>query len=275
MEFLGIDFSGNVRSWRADSATSNVWICRVKCGSDLSPRVTELKPIQHLVGNGSPFRRLAYLLADGQFLAAAIDAPFSLPSRHVPKEGWPKLLHLVDAISVEPAEPFPTGPSLIALAQSMAPLESLKPLRRTEKVWSERNINVRSTLWWKPRGGAPFAAACMKLLATARFPPCWPWSPHTEGLVVEAFPAAQLWSWDLPFQKYDGLDGIDVRKEIIRRLEPRVTFGPFRKIAEESADALDAVISSFAAIAVHRAEVRGLDDDSATVAREGWIAVHP
>jgi hypothetical protein len=115
----------------------------------------------------------------------------------------------------------------------------------------------------------------MKLLATAGFPPCWPWSSQTEGLVVEAFPAAQLWSWNLPFQKYDGLDGIDVRKEIIRRLEPRVTFRRFRKIAEESADALDAVISSFAAIAVHRAEVRGLDDDSATVAREDWIAAHP
>jgi|HubBroStandDraft_6_1064221.scaffolds.fasta_scaffold264446_2 hypothetical protein len=274
MEFLGIDFSGNVRSWRADRATSNVWVCRVKCGSDLSPRVTELKPVQHLVGNGSPFRRLANLLAEGQFVAAAIDAPFSLPSRHVPKEGWPKLLQLVDALSVDVAAPFPTGQSLIALAQSMANLECLKPLRRTEKVWFERKINVRSTLWWKPRGGAPFAAASMKLLATAGFPPCWPWSSQTEALVVEAFPAAQLWSWNLPFQKYDGPDGIDVRKEIIRRLEPRVAFGQFRKIAEESADALDAVISSFAAIAVHRAEASGLNDDSATVAREGWIAVH-
>ena len=158
------------------------------------------------------------------------------PSRcpHVPKEGWPKLLQMVDALSVDPAAPFPTGQSLIALAQSMANLECLKPLRRTEKVWSERKINVRSTLWWKPRGGAPFAAACMKLLATAGFPPCWPWSSRTESLVVEAFPAAQLWSWNLPFQKYDGLDGIDVRKEIIRRLEPRVTFGRFRKTAEES-----------------------------------------
>jgi hypothetical protein len=199
MEFLGIDFSGNVRSWRAGCATSNVWVCRVEWGSDLRPCVTELQPVQYLPGDESPFRRLADLLAERQFLAAAIDAPFSLPSRHVPKEGWLKLLELVDALSVDPAAPFPNGQSLIALAQTVSDLECSKPLRCTEKLWSSQRINVRSTLWWKPRGGAPFAAACMKLLATTGFPPCWPWSAQTEGLIVEAFPAAQLWSWKLPF----------------------------------------------------------------------------
>ena len=78
MEFLGIDFSGNARSWRAGRATSNVWVCRVRCGSDLRPHVTELQPVQRLAGNGPPFRRLADLLAGRQFSAAAIDAPFSL-----------------------------------------------------------------------------------------------------------------------------------------------------------------------------------------------------
>lgn len=175
----------------------------MKCGSDLRPDVTELQPVQCIAGNGSPFQRLADLLAGTQFSAAAIDAPFSLPSRYVPTEGWLKLLQLVDALSVEAEMPFPRAQSLIALAQTTSHLESQKPLRLTEKLWSDRRINVRSTLWWKPRGGAPFAAACMKLLATARFPPCWPWSTQIEGLVVEAFPAAQLWSWKLPLQKYD------------------------------------------------------------------------
>jgi hypothetical protein len=30
MEFLGIDFSGNARSWGAGRATSNVWIAQMK-----------------------------------------------------------------------------------------------------------------------------------------------------------------------------------------------------------------------------------------------------
>ena len=115
----------------------------------------------------------------------------------------------------------------------------------------------------------------MKLLAAAGFPPCWPWSGQTEGLVLEAFPAAQLWSWKLPLQKYDGRDGISVRQEIIRGLESRINFGGFRKAVEETADALDAVISSFAAIAAVRGKATQPDGDGAIVAREGWIAVHP
>jgi hypothetical protein len=209
----------------------------VKCGSDLRPVVTELQPVQCIAGNGPPFRRLADLLAGRQFSAAAIDAPFSLPSRYVPTEGWLRLLQLVDALSVDADMPFPRAQSLIVLAQTTSHLESQKPLRLTEKLWSDRRINVRSTLWWKPRGGAPFAAACMKLLATARFPPCWPRSTEIEGLVVEAFPAAQLWSWKLPLQKYDGRDGISARQEIIRGLESRINLGRFRKAAEETATA--------------------------------------
>jgi predicted nuclease with RNAse H fold len=275
MEFLGIDFSGNARSWRASRTTSNLWICRVRRDFELRPLVTELVPVQYLAGDGPPFQRLADLLAERQFSAAAIDAPFSLPSRHVPNEGWLKLLQLIDALPIDSATPFPNAQSLIELAQTISELESRKPLRRTEKLWSDRRINVRSTLWWKPRGGAPFAAACMKLLAMAGLPPCWPWSTRTKGLVVEAFPAAQLWSWKLPQQKYDGRDGIEVRQVIIRGLESRVDFGRFRKAAEQSADALDAVIASFAAIAAFRGEAIEPEGDVMTVAREGWIAVHP
>ncbi|MGD0421303.1 MAG: DUF429 domain-containing protein [Xanthobacteraceae bacterium] len=274
MDFLGIDFSGNARSWRVSTATSNVWVCRTKCDSDQKPRVAELRQVQHLEGTGSPFQRLADILAAKQFSAAAIDAPFSLPSRYVPTDGWLKLLELVDALPFDSPAPFPSGSSLITLAETVADLDRMKPLRCTEKYWSDRGINVRSTLWWKPRGGAPFAASCMKLLATAGFPECWPWSAQTEGLIVEAFPAAQLWSWDLPFKKYDGNNGNNVRQEIIRGLEPRVDLGRFRKAAEESADALDAVVASFAAIAAYRGVSIRPDADSAIVSREGWIAVH-
>lgn len=241
VEFLGIDFSGNARSWRASKATSNIWVCRVKCPGDQKPKVTELRPVQALKGTGSTFHCLADILAAKQFSAAAIDAPFSLPSRYVPVDGWLELLELVDALPCDRSAPFPSGPSLISLAEDIASLDCLKPLRCTERRWSDRGINVRSTLWWKPRGGAPFAVACMKLLATAGFPSCWPWSLGTEELIAEAFPAAQLWSWGLPFKQYDGSKGSDVREGIIRGLESRVSFDRFRKLAEESADALDAV----------------------------------
>jgi len=274
MEFLGIDFSGNARSWRAGRTTSNVWVCRSKCASEQKPHVTELRPVQHLERTGSPFQRLADILAGKQFSAAAIDAPFSLPLRYVPSDGWPKLLELVDALPLDPSAQFPNGPSLIALAKTVAKLDCPKPLRCTEKRWSDCGINVRSTLWWKPRGGAPFAAACIKLLATAGFPPCWPWMTQSEGLIAEAFPAAQLCSWKLPFKQYDGSNGSDVRQKIIRDLQPRVNFGRFRRVAEESADALDAVISSFGAIAAYRGEAIRPEADKATVSREGWIAVH-
>jgi hypothetical protein len=220
------------------------------------------------------------ILAAKQFSAAAIDAPFSLPSRYVPEEGWLGLLKLVDALPLDPDAPFPNGPSLITLAKTVVtldPLEALnplKPFRRTEKYWSDRGVNVRSTLWWKPRGGAPFAAACMKLLATAGLPPCWPWAASTEGIIAEAFPAAQLRSWGMPFTNYDGSDGSDMTRQIIQGLERRVNFDRFRESAEKSADALDAVISSFAAIAAYRTEVPRPEADEEVVLREGWIAVH-
>jgi hypothetical protein len=82
----------------ATGATSNIWGCRIKCRSDQEAQVTELRPVQDLDGTGSPFKRLADLLAAKQFSAAAIDAPFSLPSRYVPVDGWLELLKLVDAL---------------------------------------------------------------------------------------------------------------------------------------------------------------------------------
>ena len=131
-------------------------------------------------------------MRSNQFAAAAIDAPFSLPQRHVPAEGWLDLLKKVDALDLVGNAEFPRGPALIELAKSISELEQQKPLRQTEMYWKERKLNVRSTLWWKPRGGAPFATACMKLLAMAKFPPCWPWANAEQGLIAEAFPAASF-----------------------------------------------------------------------------------
>jgi hypothetical protein len=277
VEYLGIDFSGNHVSWRSHCTNSNVWICRVESEDKSVPQVTELHTVQCLPGQSSPFERLAELLAGKLFAAAAIDAPFSLPQRHVPADGWLELLKKVHSLDLAGNVPFPSGAALIALAKSIAELEQSKPLRLTEKYWREQRVNVRSTLWWKPRGGAPFAAACMKLLTMAKFPPCWPWTNAEQGLIAEAFPTAQLQSWKLPYEKYDGPRGTEVRCQIICGLESqsRINFGRFRPAVEQSADALDAVIASFAAIAAHQGYATYPITDRSTVLLEGWIAIHP
>lgn len=277
MKFLGIDFSGNAASWKASRTRSNVWICRVESDHNSKPQVVALQTVQQLPGQSAPYEKLADLLASKRFAAAAIDAPFSLPQRYVPADGWLELLRKVHALDLAGNVPFPSGQALIALAESIAELEQLKPLRLTEKYWLEQRVNVRSTLWWKPRGGAPFAAACMKLLAMAKFPPCWPWTNAEQGLIAEAFPSAQLQSWKLPYQKYDGPQGIEMRRQIIYGLESksRINFGSFRPAAEQCADALDAVVASFAGIAAHYSQATFPIVDRSIVLREGWIAIHP
>lgn len=96
-----------------------------------------------------PFRRLCDELSKGDFNAAALDAPFSI-------------------LTVTGAPP---------------PLSLPKPLRATEAYWRDQGINVRSTLWNGPRGGAPFAAACITLLHRAGRP-VWPWA-KAPGMLVE------------------------------------------------------------------------------------------
>jgi len=93
--------------------------------------------------------------------------------------------------------------------------------------------------------------------------------------LVEAFPAAQLFAWGLPWKKYDGEAGTNVRRQIVTVMEQRVDFGQHRVAADESADALDAVIASFAAIAAHQGLIPPPSEYQATILLEGWIAVHP
>jgi hypothetical protein len=126
-----------------------------------------------------------------------------------------------------------------------------KPLRCTEKFWQKHKINVRSTLWCGPRSGAPMTSACLTLLHEAGCP-IWPWDREGPGLLVEAFPAAQLCQWKMPYQGYsrDDATASSTRKDLVSQLSDRVGLGPFEGELEESADALDAVLCAFAAFAV-------------------------
>jgi hypothetical protein len=117
-------------------------------------------------------------------------------------------------------------------------------------------------------------AACLMLLHETQNP-LWPWEkPYEPGLLVEAFPAAQLCHWGLKHQGYDGnKEGRQSNRERLVASVSKLVDIPdisLRKKMEQCADALDAVLCTFAAIAVstNRLSRPAMPSD------EGEIAVH-
>ena len=263
----GLDFSGNVEMWEPRCGRSNVWIATAKLGTE-RPQLLKLGSVQELPGEVHPFDRLAKLLADANYLAAAIDAPFSLPARHMPKGGFPALLKAVNAFEKE-GQPFAKAEQLVRYAESIKPKKENKPMRETEKLWS--GANVRSTLWNGPRPGAPFTTACLTLLAKAERP-VWPWAKNGTGLLVEAFPAGQLRCWGLPDRGY--ANGASTRRKILQGISNRIVLpATLRSKCLDNADALDAVLCLFSAIAA--ASGAAPCENRKAAETEGWIAVHP
>jgi hypothetical protein len=236
--------------------------------------VQSLIPVQELDGIGHPFDRLSAFLNRKISGVAAIDAPFSLPQAlsEKPEVVWKKVLELRSD-----DRPFARGASLISeFVPHLAP-RGQKILRRTEMCWRARGINVRSSLWNGPRGGAPFAAACMTLLARHQGP-IWPFKASGDGIVLaEGFPAAQLVQWNLPSKKYDGPSDSarENRKSILDALCERHGLSldaDQESKCIESADALDAVLCLYGAAALAHDELvekSGVHDST-----EGIIAVH-
>lgn len=265
--FYGIDFSGDVRQWKAGCRNSIVWIAEAQMTGN-HPRLVGLYPVQDLPPPGNPFDRLAALLRKGEYAVAAIDAPFSIPEAHIPTGGRSELLRDVSAFPAG-GRPFAKGGELVAYAEQIRAKDCKKPMRRTESEWAQGNVKTRSTLWNGRRGGAPFTVACLDLIQRSGRP-CWPWSRTPRGLLAEAFPAGQLRQWNLPHEKYNGENGRGVREEILECIARRMDFERcFRVKMLDCADALDAVLCLFAAIAV--AEKRAPCGDNFN--NEGWIAV--
>src|SRR5262245_7367572 len=155
--FLGIDFSGGASPWKATCARPTVWIATLEAF-----RLADLRPVQKLEGDGTPFERLVALLHEGRFRAAAIDAPFSLPQEHLPAGGHAQLLRDMAELKVADDRPFPRGEAIVAYASKVAPIRSAKTYRQTEQACGAL---ARSTLWNGARPGAPFTAACLTLLS--------------------------------------------------------------------------------------------------------------
>lgn len=239
----------------------------------------ELIQVQELPATDGmhPFDRLITLLQRQDFTGAAIDAPFSLPKQFMERFGSHQgLLTKMRNIEYPSTRPFPDGVSFVkAVIGQNPPLEPPKPLRETERNCAP-GINVRSTLWTGARPGAPMTAACLTLLAKTGVP-IWPWSSHTKtGLLVEAFPAAQLVRWEMSANGYNGntSEAREARDVIIKHLATRIFLpSALHELMRCSADALDAVLCGFAAIAVTKGIV-AIPPTSVSI-DEGWIAVHP
>ena len=267
----GIDFSGDKTMWGPGCRRSNIWIATAELRAD-RVELRTLRPVQSLPGTSHPFDRLVTFLAGDNYHAAAIDAPFALPSRHMPVGGFPVLLRDVARFETG-RRPFAEGEMLVEYGKSIASLEKQKPLRKTEQIWSDRGVNVRSTLWNGPRGGAPFTAACLTLLYKAGRP-VWPWARSGRKLLVESFPAGQLCQWNLPYKGYHGPKGRATRSTILEAIAPCIQIpDPLYTRCQESEDALDSVLCLFAAIAA--TDNMAPMEDSAAAEHEGWIAVHP
>lgn len=267
--FLGIDFSGGAAPWRPVCANPTVWIAALE-----GPRLADLRPVQKLEGqkldgDSHPFDNLVALLSEGRYRAAAIDAPFCLPEAHMPPGGHAQLLRDIAELPAADDRPFPRGADLVAYATTHAPLTSAKPSRLTER----QHHATRSTLWNGSRPGAPFAAACLTLIARSQRP-VWPWK-DAPGMLVETFPAAQLKAWGLPHASYADDEGRPTRAKIITHLEDvrHLMIDPtHRRDMLRSADALDAVLAAFGAKAAANRRLKF--EKPANWKTEGAIAIH-
>ena len=272
-KLFGIDFSGNADKWTSGCTRSNVWLAEGRqCGPGV--RVERLVRVQNLEGSAHPFDKLSDHIARSTAVVA-IDAPFSIPASCF--DGDAKALWRRVAGLPKDGRPFVKGAQLIAMVAPSLDPRGKKILRETEVAWQKRGINVRSTLWSKPRGGAPFAAAVMTLLARHEGA-VWPFSSLQQSgpTLVEAFPAAQLNHWGIPFTKYgkEGQDHAPTRITIVDQLQGRglILDPQQRRECVEYPDALDAAICLFAARAIAANRLYDALPEIAEV--EGFIAVH-
>lgn len=277
LKYVGIDFSGNQSQWNPNTSASNIWVAEVEeRGTDIT--LVQIQRVQKLPGQGKPFARLAAWLNDDSFSAAAIDAPFSIPWWFFGYDftDYLGLMAVVNDMRLTDKKDFPSGKAFVERITAGILFPFTKPLRVTESYWSGRGVNTRSTVWVGPRTGAAFTSACIKLMANSHRA-IWPWdSPESQPL-VEAFPAAQLRHWGLPFVKYNGPAGKEKRTDIIKDLEKNRGLrasNDFRSTMLNDADALDAVLCCYAARAIFRDHLAVSLAPFDAWRLEGWIAVH-
>ncbi len=278
IKYVGIDFSGDQTQWNPNVQASNIWIAVIEEQGAIN-RLVSLQRVQQSPGQGRPFARLAAWLAGGEFAAAAIDGPFSVPWWFFGQGGFADhsgLLSTINSLPLLNSQDFPTRHAFVASVTPTISFDFSKPLRVTESYWRGRRVEVRSTVWaGEGRPGAPFASACIKLLAKAARP-VWPWAGSANAPVVEAFPAAQLRHWGLPFAQYNGPAGHVNRAAIVADLVANRGLAlddALHQTMLGNADALDSVLSCYAARAVVKNQLGVPLPPFDAWRLEGWIAV--
>lgn len=237
--------------WSPRCRRSNVWIAEVE-----GRTLLDLRRVQDLPGDDpSPFDRLAARLRRADYRACGIDAPFALPKAFMPRT-HATLLARVASIP-RGSRPFARGDDFVRAITGTTRLSPPKPLRSTELEWMRRRVNVRSPLWCGARPGAPMTAACLTLLHAAKRP-IWPFDPN--GVLCEAFPAAQVVQWN-------------ARDRITQELAKRIDLGRHRGTIATNEDARDAVLAVFGATAIANGRLASRPDPR-IARREGWVAVH-
>jgi hypothetical protein len=270
-QVLGIDFSGSADQWSAKQRKSNVWIAAGRA-DDGRLLIDDLAPVQSLLGDAQPFNRLIELLTDIDGFAA-IDAPFSAPREFA--ASVPVLWAQASGLPHE-GRPFGRGADLVALLAPGGGRHGAKVYRACEALWRQRGLNTPSTLWSGPGGAAGAAVACMTLLLM-RGGPVWPLRPGGQGAVlVEADPAAQLFTWGLETSGYSGAKpkAAAARAQILAALiadHGLVVGDEQAALCRNNADALDAVLCAYAAKTM--ADGRHPRQLPAAARSEGWIVV--
>lgn len=260
---------------------SNIWLAEVESEGQVMnlTRLRRVQQLPELPGPNRPFARLAALLSGARYTAAAIDAPFSIPDQFFGQQftDHSSLISMVHGLPLRDGNDFPKGREFVESVGAGA--QDSQPLRATESYWRSKGVNIRSTVWNGARPGAPFTSACIKLLAQANRP-IWPWvNRHDTSFVVEAFPAAQLKHWRLPFQGYSRPDNLaqkyrdDIVSDLTKNRGLKMDQCYFRTISQYP-DALDSVLCSYAARAVLLDQMETALPQRDRWYREGWIAIH-
>jgi Protein of unknown function (DUF429) len=270
-QVLGINVSGSADQWSAKKRNSNVWIAAGRA-DESRLLIDDLTPVQALLGDAEPFNRLVELLTDLDGFAA-IAAPFSAPRAYAASVPvlWAQASGLPHA-----GRPFGRGADLVELLAPDAGRHGAKVYRACEALWRQRGLNTPSVLWSGPGGGAGAAAACMTLLLM-RGGPVWPLRPGGAGAVlVEAYPAAQLFTWGLATSGYAGAKpkAAAARAQILAALVAEhglVVSEDLAALCHGNADALDAVLCAYAAKTM--ADGRHPRQLPAVARSEGWIVV--
>jgi hypothetical protein len=103
LRYFGIDFSRNASKWGAGvTRRRSVWIAELIVTHNGRLVLDCLRAVQDLPGSDHPFERLSGYLKTSDYVAAGIDAPFSIPANYLPG-GWRNLIKDIDALPAKVA----------------------------------------------------------------------------------------------------------------------------------------------------------------------------